>query len=124
MMSSVSTLPKYRTRKWTSRSRSAGPEDSACTSCVAWWTASNTSTRMSNGEAASGFARTWGRNRTPGNGGAGRRLGMLTIDSKGAGLLVMAGRLDASQCGPAQAALDKVDGVVTLDCTKLEYISS
>jgi anti-sigma B factor antagonist len=49
---------------------------------------------------------------------------MLTIDSKSAGLLVIAGRLDASQCGPAQAALDKVDGVVTLDCTSLEYISS
>ena len=49
---------------------------------------------------------------------------MLTIDSKGAGLLVIAGRLDASQCGRAQAALDEVDGVVTLDCSGLEYISS
>lgn len=49
---------------------------------------------------------------------------MLTIDSKGAGLLVITGRLDAAQCGSAQAALDKVDGVVTLDCNGLEYISS
>jgi len=49
---------------------------------------------------------------------------MLTIDSKGGGLLVITGRLDAAQCGSAQAALDKVDGVVTLDCNGLEYISS
>jgi anti-anti-sigma factor len=41
-----------------------------------------------------------------------------------AGLLVITGRLDAAQCGSAQAALDKVDGVVTLDCNGLEYISS
>ena len=51
-------------------------------------------------------------------------MGMLTIDAKGAGVLVLAGRFDAAQCGPAQAALDAVDGVVTLDCTGLEYISS
>ena len=49
---------------------------------------------------------------------------MLTIDSKSAGLVIIAGRLDASQCGSAQAALDNVDGVVTLDCAGLEYISS
>ena len=49
---------------------------------------------------------------------------MLTIDSKGGGLLVITGRLDAAQCGSAQAALDKVDGVVPLDCNGLEYISS
>ncbi len=49
---------------------------------------------------------------------------MLTIDAKGAGLLVIAGRFDAAQCGPAEAALDRVEGVVTLDCTRLEYISS
>lgn len=49
---------------------------------------------------------------------------MLTIEPKGAGVLVIAGRLDALQCGHAQAALDRVDGVVTLDCSGLEYISS
>ena len=49
---------------------------------------------------------------------------MLTIDAKRADLLVLAGRLDASQCGPAQAALDAAHGVVTLDCSGLEYISS
>jgi len=49
---------------------------------------------------------------------------MLTIDTKDAGLVVIAGRLDAAQCGPAQAALDGVHGIVTLDCTGLEYISS
>ena len=49
---------------------------------------------------------------------------MLTIETKGSGVVVLAGRLDASQSGTAQAALDKVDGTVTLDCTGLEYISS
>jgi len=49
---------------------------------------------------------------------------MLTIEAKRADLLVLAGRLDASQCGPAQAALDAAHGVVTLDCSGLEYISS
>ena len=49
---------------------------------------------------------------------------MLTIDTKDAGLVVLAGRLDAAQCGPAQTALDGVHGIVTLDCTGLEYISS
>ena len=49
---------------------------------------------------------------------------MLTIEPKGAGVLVVAGRLDALQCSHAQAALDRVDGIVTLDCSGLEYISS
>src|SRR5262245_50794612 len=49
---------------------------------------------------------------------------MLTIDTKGAGVVVLAGRLDAAQCGSAQAALDGVHGIVTVDCTGLEYISS
>ena len=49
---------------------------------------------------------------------------MLTIEPKGAGVLVVAGRLDALQCSQAQAALDRVDGIVTLDCSRLEYISS
>src|SRR3954465_10182422 len=49
---------------------------------------------------------------------------MLTIDTKGDGLLVLAGRLDAAQCGTAEVVLDVVRGVVVLDCTSLEYISS
>src|SRR4051812_14493726 len=49
---------------------------------------------------------------------------MLTIETKDPGVIAMAGRLDAAQCGLAQAALDEVQGVVTLDCTGLEYISS
>jgi anti-anti-sigma factor len=49
---------------------------------------------------------------------------MLTIDAKDPGLVVMTGRLDAAQCGPAQAALDAVHGIVTLDCSGLDYISS
>ena len=49
---------------------------------------------------------------------------MLTIDSKGGGVIAMAGRLDAAQCGPAQAALDDAHGIVILDLSGLEYISS
>ena len=49
---------------------------------------------------------------------------MLTIDSGPDGGVVVAGRLDAAQCPVAQAFLDKIEGTVTLDCSRLEYISS
>ena len=49
---------------------------------------------------------------------------MLAIDGKGNGVVALAGRLDAAQCPRAQAALDAVNGIVTLDCSGLEYISS
>ena len=49
---------------------------------------------------------------------------MLTIEGKGPGVVAFAGRLDAAESPRAQAALDAVDGSVTLDCTGLEYISS
>ena len=49
---------------------------------------------------------------------------MLAIDHGPAGGIVIAGRLDASQCPAAQAFLDKVEGTVTMDCSGLEYISS
>ena len=49
---------------------------------------------------------------------------MLTIDGKGPGVVALAGRLDAAESPRAQAALDAVNGVVNLDCTGLEYISS
>ena len=49
---------------------------------------------------------------------------MLAIDFGGDGVVVIAGRLDAAQSATAQSFLDKVQGPVTLDCTKLEYISS
>jgi anti-sigma B factor antagonist len=49
---------------------------------------------------------------------------MLTIESGPDGGVVIAGRLDAAQCAAAQAFLDKVEGTVTLDCSRLEYISS
>ena len=50
---------------------------------------------------------------------------MLAIDfGADAGVVAIAGRLDAAQCPAAQAFLDKVQGTVTLDCRKLEYISS
>ncbi|MEP7069035.1 MAG: anti-sigma factor antagonist [Usitatibacter sp.] len=49
---------------------------------------------------------------------------MLAIDYGADGKVVIAGRLDAAQCTAAQAFLDRVEGSVTLDCTRLEYISS
>jgi anti-sigma B factor antagonist len=49
---------------------------------------------------------------------------MLAIDHGGHGVVVVTGRLDAAQSPTAQAFLDQVQGQVTLDCTRLEYISS
>ena len=49
---------------------------------------------------------------------------MLTINGKGPGVVALAGRLDAAESPRAQAALDAVHGIVNLDCTGLEYISS
>ena len=49
---------------------------------------------------------------------------MLTIEGKEPGVVALAGRLDAAESPRAQAALDAVDGIVNLDCTGLEYISS
>ena len=49
---------------------------------------------------------------------------MLAIDFGANGEVVIAGRLDAAQCAAAQSFLDRVQGPVTLDCTRLEYISS
>jgi anti-anti-sigma factor len=49
---------------------------------------------------------------------------MLAIDFGADGKVVIAGRLDAAQAAAAQSFLDKVQGPVTIDCSKLEYISS
>ena len=49
---------------------------------------------------------------------------MLAIDFGATGVVVVDGRFDAAQCAAAQSFLDKVQGTVTLDCTRLEYISS
>lgn len=49
---------------------------------------------------------------------------MLAIEYGANGEVVIAGRLDAAQCTAAQAFLDRVQGPITLDCTRLEYISS
>lgn len=49
---------------------------------------------------------------------------MLAMDFGAPGVVVVSGRLDAAQSATAQAFLDKVQGTVTLDCTRLEYISS
>lgn len=49
---------------------------------------------------------------------------MMTIESGGDGVVRVAGRLDAAQAAAAQAFLDGVQGTVTLDASRLEYISS
>jgi anti-sigma B factor antagonist len=49
---------------------------------------------------------------------------MLAIDYGADGTVVIAGRLDAAQSPVAQSFLDRVDGIVTLDCADLEYVSS
>ena len=49
---------------------------------------------------------------------------MLSIEGGGEGVVVLGGRLDAAQSPSLQAYLDRVQGAVTLDCTKLDYISS
>lgn len=49
---------------------------------------------------------------------------MFGIEFGDGGAVVVSGRLDASQCPAAQAFMDEVHGVVTLECSGLEYISS
>ena len=49
---------------------------------------------------------------------------MLAIEYGPEGAVVLTGRLDAAQAPSAQSFLDKVKGTVTLDCSRLEYISS
>ena len=49
---------------------------------------------------------------------------MLTIEHGQPGTVVVAGRLDAAQAPAAQSFLDQVQGMVTLRCGGLEYISS
>lgn len=49
---------------------------------------------------------------------------MLDIDFAGEGVVAIKGRLDAAQAPAADAFLGRVRGVVTLDCSGLEYVSS
>ena len=49
---------------------------------------------------------------------------MLKLDEAPDGKVVIAGRLDAAEAAAAQAFLDRLQGVVTLDCRELEYVSS
>ena len=49
---------------------------------------------------------------------------MLAIEFGQDGVVFVKGRLDAAQSPTAQSFLDKVQGVVTLDLSQLEYISS
>lgn len=49
---------------------------------------------------------------------------MLQIEFGADGAVVIAGRLDAAQSPTAQSFLDGVQGTVTVDCSRLDYISS
>lgn len=49
---------------------------------------------------------------------------MFTIENRPDGAVVMAGRLDSVQSPTAQSFFDRLQGVVTVDCRALEYISS
>jgi anti-sigma B factor antagonist len=49
---------------------------------------------------------------------------MLAIDFGADGTVVIAGRLDSAQSPRVLSFLDQVQDSVTLDCSKLEYISS
>jgi len=49
---------------------------------------------------------------------------MLAMELGAGNVIVVAGRLDAAQSPAAQAFLDKVQGPATLDCARLDYISS
>ena len=49
---------------------------------------------------------------------------MLTFDRDQDGNVVLVGRLDAAQAPAAQVALDCLQGVATLNCRGLDYISS
>jgi len=49
---------------------------------------------------------------------------MLTIENGADGTVVIVGRLDAAQCPAAQSFLDRVQGTVSVECSRLEYISS
>jgi len=49
---------------------------------------------------------------------------MLGIEFGQEGKVLLSGRLDAAEAPAAQSFLDRVEGVVTLDCDRLDYISS
>jgi anti-sigma B factor antagonist len=51
-------------------------------------------------------------------------VNVFAIDFGAPDVVVVSGRLDAAQSPAAQAFLDQVQGLVTLDCTRLEYVSS
>ena len=49
---------------------------------------------------------------------------MLGIEFGQEGKVLLSGRLDAAEAPAAQSFLDRVEGVATLDCDRLDYISS
>jgi len=53
-----------------------------------------------------------------------REAETLSMDLRPDGVVVVAGRLGAAQAPAIQQFLDRVKGIVRLDCTALKYISS
>lgn len=49
---------------------------------------------------------------------------MLELRVDPSGVVTLQGRLDAAESDRALAALDKLSGPITLECSQLEYISS
>lgn len=49
---------------------------------------------------------------------------MFAIELATDGRVVVSGRLDAAQTATAQAFLDRLEGTVTLDCSRLDYLAS
>jgi anti-sigma B factor antagonist len=49
---------------------------------------------------------------------------MFSMQVEPGGLVRLAGRLDAAEADRATADLAAIDGAVTLDCSRLEYVSS
>lgn len=49
---------------------------------------------------------------------------MFTVELAPDGRVAMSGRLDASQAPAAQSFMDGTQGVVVLDCSRLDYLSS
>ena len=56
--------------------------------------------------------------------GCERGRAMLTMEGGGETPVMLSGRLDATQAASAQSYLDRLQGVVTLDCSDLQYLSS
>src|SRR5437870_1535537 len=110
MTATPSTSPRSPKRRWTCPSSSASRAGWGSTWSGRWSIPSSTNTGKSSGRRGSPSGR--------------RELDMFTIENGPDGAVVMTGRLDSVHASTAQSFLDRLKGTVTLDCRRLEYISS